>query len=434
MNVRNKGIFRGVLFAFLLAVMSFCNFIVSDSVEASAASKYIKPEEFIKVLVEELELPVDSISSYIDAAIQAGILKEDDEFSSNLTRAEAAVLLNRADEYLYGDTLDAELVTLALEKRISDIKSIDENKRLDVVKCYLKGFIKGYSNGKYSTDREFRGNSKISRTGALDTVKMLKNKSLRAKISPDGQLIRTTKLPKYADKYPYILASFPNEYYDWKFLFEDATREKYDYDLGKFVEVPLKHYEDYAYPTEMDKTTNIKNFSEIRDQNIDIWVEKARVHLETIFNADYRTIDDEWVETLLKTDYQYGYSIVSDKQRERIEDYVKRMKENKTIVESDVIALDKSTLYFYNGRYYLRAYVKYRIQSSKMIYENNVPYQNNDLIYTRDLLWFKNFNTGEWRECCFDIALTSYADRDKGNLGVLSVLIREPFYTERKIK
>lgn len=430
--MRNKG--KSMVKLFLIAIV-ICIMGISkmEPAETSAASKYIKPEEFIKSLVKELKLPVDNDNSYVDAAIKAGIVKEDDKFSSYLTRAEAAVLLNRADEYLYGDTLDPELVTLALEKRISDIKSIDENMRLDVVKCYLKGFIKGYSNGKYSTDREFRGNSKISRTGALDTVKMLKNKSLRAKISPDGQLIRTTKLPKYADKYPYILASFPNEYYDWKFRFEDATREKYDYDLGKFVEVPLKRYEDYAYPTEMDKTTNIKNFSEIRDQNIDIWVEKARVHLETIFNADYRTIDDEWVETLLKTDYQYGYSVVSNKKRENIESYVKRMKENKTIVESDIIALDKSSLYFYNGDYYFRVYVKYRIKSSKMVYEN-VPYQNNNLIYTRDLLWFKNFNTGEWRECCFDIALTAYEDRDKGNLGVLYALLREPFYIERKIK
>lgn len=424
---------KGVLFVVLLALIGFCNFIIMEPAETTAASKYIKPEEFIKSLVEELELPVDNNNSYIDAAIKVGIVKEDDNFSSYLTRADVAVLLNRADEYLYGDTLDPELVTLALEKRISDINNIDEHKRLDVVKCYLKGFIKGYSNGAYSTDREFRGNNKITRTGALDTLKMLKNKSLRAKISPDGQLIRTTKLPKYADKYPYILASFPNEYYDWMFLFEDGTRKEYDKKLGEYVEVPFVRYVDYAYPVDMDKTTNIKNFPEIRDQYLDTWFEKAKVHLETIFNADYRTIDDEWVETLLKTDYQYGYNIISDKQRDRIEDYVNRMKENKTIVESDVIALDKSSLYFYNGRYYFRAYVKYRINSSKMKIEN-IPYEKNNLIYTRDYLWLKNVKIGEWRECCFEIALTSYADRDKGNLGVLYAFLMEPLYTERKIK
>ena len=421
-----------LLTGIILAAICLFYLIFTEPTESSAATKYIGMEEFVGYIVKELNIPVDN-GSYLDAAIKVGIVKEDDNFSSNLTRAEVAVLLNRADEYLYGDTLDQELVNLALEKRISDINSIDKNKRIDVVKCYLKGFIKGYSNGDYSTDREFRGNKKITRKGALDTIKMLKDKSLRAKTSPDGQLIRTTKLPKYASKYPYILASYPNEYYDWKFQFECMTRQTYDKDLQKFVDVPYIHYEDYAFPFEMDKTTHIENFPEIRDQHIDTWFEKAKVHLETIFNADYRTIDDEWVETLLKTDYQYGYSILKDKQRERIEDYVKRMKDNKTIVESDVIALDKSTLYLSDGHYILRAYVKYRVLSSDMVYEN-IPYQNNNLIYTRDFLCFDNYKMGEWRESCFDIALTSYADRDKGNLGVVYAMLIEPFYTERKIK
>jgi hypothetical protein len=40
------------------------------------------------------------------------------------------------------------------------------------------------------------------------------------------------------------------------------------------------------------------------------------------------------------------------------------MKKNKTIVESSKVAVDGSSLYYYNGRYILRVYVKYRIKSS----------------------------------------------------------------------
>ncbi|HHU71663.1 MAG TPA: hypothetical protein GXZ21_06455, partial [Clostridiales bacterium] len=272
---------KGSLIVTILAVISL--FTLTKSVETSAATKYIKPEEFIESIVKELNIPVDN-DSYVDAAINVGIVKEDDNFSSDLTRADVAVLLNRADEYLYGDTLDQDLVTLALEKRISDINSIDKDKRVDVVKCYLKGFIKGYSNGDYSTDREFRGDKKISRKGALDTIKMLKDKSLRAKISPDGQLIRTTNLPKNADLFPYILASYPNKYYEWELKYQTIARLNKDKKLTNLV--------DFAPPKDVGNIRDYEDFSLIKNEHINEWVDKAKKHLELVFNVDYRTIGD----------------------------------------------------------------------------------------------------------------------------------------------
>ncbi|NLK27892.1 MAG: hypothetical protein GX306_06070, partial [Clostridiales bacterium] len=158
--------------------------------EQKTVNVYITIEEFAELIAKKIGL--ETISDLENA----GIIKEGDfsNYTKNITRTDAAVLLNRADEYLYGDKLDPNLVELALEKRISDIEKIKKSKQIDVVKCYLKGFIKGYSNGKFSTDREFRGSSRMTREGALSCIKMLKDKSLRAKISPDGQLIRTTNL------------------------------------------------------------------------------------------------------------------------------------------------------------------------------------------------------------------------------------------------
>jgi len=422
---------KGVLVVILLAIISFGSFIATEPWYVSAASKYIKPNEFIKALVEELDLSVDS--NHVDAAIKAGIVKDGEEFSSYLTRTEAAALLNRADEYLYGDTLDPKLVELTLEKRISDIRSIEEDKRPDVIKCYLKGFIKGYSNGKYSADRKFKGNIKMSYDGALKCIAMLKDRSLRAKISPDGQLIRTTNLPKNADKYPYILASYPNEYYDgWTFLFEGVTASTYDTETNQWKVRKLEHFKEWAYPFEIDKSTDIPNFAELKDKMLDVWVDKARTHLKTIFNADYRTIDEKWVETVLKTDYTYGYGKMEENTKKWIEKYVDRMKKNKTVIESDQIAIDGSSLYYYYGSYYLRTYVRYRVLSSEAVYENKTPYDTNDILYSSGHpICFNDFELGQWKECCFDICLGNY---EAGNLGVMYVVFLEPFYTGRKGK
>ncbi|HKL80815.1 MAG TPA: S-layer homology domain-containing protein [Mobilitalea sp.] len=79
---------------------------VAPTQEAVAASKYIKVEEFIKYLVEEMQYPIykDTEDRYIDAAIQAGILKEGDfkDYSAYLIRTDCVVLANRAEKRMYG--------------------------------------------------------------------------------------------------------------------------------------------------------------------------------------------------------------------------------------------------------------------------------------------------------------------------------------------
>ena len=129
-----------------------------------------------------------------------------------------------------------------LEKRISDIKEIPKNKREAVAAIVAKGIIKGYSNGMYIQNREFRGNNKITVKGAKDVIVKVIYPEKRALVSPDGQLIRTTNLPKNAKDYPYILECFPNEFYEIKYTFMFLT----DYKNGTIEK------EDYAYPKEVD--------------------------------------------------------------------------------------------------------------------------------------------------------------------------------------
>lgn len=51
----------------------------------------------------------------------------------------------------------------------------------------------------------------------------LKNKGKRFKLSYDGQVLRIINLPKNYKDYPYILASFPNSYYEKE---TSATKQK----------------------------------------------------------------------------------------------------------------------------------------------------------------------------------------------------------------
>lgn len=395
----------------LTAVITFLQVLTPCDRTAIAATTYITVEAFAEALAKEIRLDETSgnaSNGYINALIEKGMIKEGEftAYTQNLTRTDTAVLINRADEYLYGDKLDEDLVELALEKRISDINSIPTIKRNDVVKCYLKGYIKGYSNGEYSTDRQFRGSKKISKTGALECIKMLKNKDIRAKISPDGQLIRTTKLPVYAKYYPYILASFPNEYYDWKFEYEWYTWTQ----NGKPIE--LKNLVDYAAPVDVDKITFFGDFSKIKEERMDIWINDAKTFLHNLLNVDYREIDDEWIDMMIETNEAYLYN--EEMMREYMEEYLKEMKENKTIVECNSIDIDGSSLYYTDTSLFLRVHVKYRVVSSKAPLNVDVDtlienWSHNKILFSQSMVNIRGRKLGEWMDGYYEIKLARYA-------------------------
>ncbi len=374
----------------LILIICFTSFNTLKPSQASAATTYIKLNDYIKAIITELKIPVDTgiKDPYIDAALKGGLLKEG-EFSiytGYLTRADAAVLLNRADEIIYGNTSTPDQVYYVMEKkRISDIGKINKGKQLDVAKAFLKGYIKGFSNGTYSQSRSFKGSNKFPKADALNCIKMIKNKSLRAKISPDGQLIRTTNLPKNAKDYDYILASFPNKFYERQFEFMIND---------KWKDPTYKPY--FAFPVDM-KYTMFKTWNDEWSFKIEMnkylydWQEKAETYLNYLFNVDYRTVDDKWVEGLASC---YAKSNLDEAERIR-NYYLIHMKENKVIVKSTIITVDPSTLYYDNG-YCMRAYVKYRITANDI----NVK-QNRLLRSSYPLLEF--LKSGVWREGIFDI-------------------------------
>lgn len=338
----------------LVMVIMMTSIMMPDQHVAAATSSNIKIFNFIKILVPAAGLNVDTTQKdpYLTAAMAAGIVKEGDftDTKAYLTRTDAAVLLNRADEYLHGDTVDSKLLSTVLSKRISDINVVPEAKREAVAKVYIKGFIVGKSNGLYTQNRSFSGSDHLATGDAKKIVAMLNNTKNRASISPDGQVIRTTNLPKNAKDYPYILAAFPNSFYEMKFMYQ---RVKYYFKPQELI--------DYASPARFkDISFHGKDMQSVLDKYEDDWIMKVENNLKYRLNVDYRTVNDTWVNNLRNTYTIYGDPIQDKHITDVIKNYIKVVKTNKITIQSKVISVEPSTLYK-RGTYYIRAYVKFKV-------------------------------------------------------------------------
>jgi len=403
---KNKGL------CLLLIIVILVTSITIPTKTVSATSKNIKVDAFIKLLVNALDLEVDKKGDkpYIDAAIQNGIVKENDfsSYTGYITRTDVAVLLNRADEYLHGDTVDAKLLKIVLEKRISDIKKIAKSKRESVAKIVSKGIIKGYSNGQYIQNREFRGSEFITTSGAKNVINLIINPKYRAKISLDGQLIRTTNLPKNADKFEYILECFPNSFYE----------NKFDYQLSKYYYKPVE-LKDYASPVRM-KDTKTKDIIETYKKD---WVAKVESNLQTRLNVDYRTIDKDntWLNNLRSTYFVYK-DVESNKDKtDDIKAYIKKVKQNKIIIKSQIISVEPSTMYDSLG-FYVRVYVKFKVTSE------NASIKQKDLIYG-DFINLYNLKKDTWFEGVYDIGIgTINGSSDGSDYAVMNDSLNDYFF------
>lgn len=388
----------GFLLIFVVLVTSIPNY---SSYVASAATstnskqtesiEYIKVKDFIKQLVKmlKLDIPVGKMP-YVLAAYDVGILLDGDvsSFDANITRQEAALLLNRADEYLHGDTLQESYVKLILDKRISDIKKVGKKYREAVAKVYGKGIIKGYTNGYGVQSRQFRGKEYLTKTNASTYISKVKSPNKRAKLSPDAQLIRTTNLPKNADKFEYILECFPNKFYEKRFM--------YQYIISSTA--PIVQGEDYEFPVNMRKQRLLNSHTsydmgEQMDLYLYDWADYVERFVNLTFNVSYKTIGDKWVNDVKDviaptstTDYY-------------IERYVRRMKENHVTVKTRKIAVEPSTLYYSDWKF-IRVYIEYMVTADKA---------SDDI---RDYFFCQGGNIrklklGEWKTSYLDVQISN---------------------------
>lgn len=401
-----KNLMKRVVLLILVMVLA----IPSSTVMAvNASSKNITTGEYIELLMKAMKVTINEMENqtYITAAVSTGVLKTVDEFKveKEMTRTECAVLTNRADIYVNGVTADTKIFDeIKDHKRISDLSKISKEYRDDVVQVFGKGIIIGYTNGKYTQNRAFKGSNKITYNGAKAVIKKITNKKLRSVMSPDGQLTRTTKLPCNAKEYEYILESFPNKFYEMMFLYEWGMSNK-----------KLEIYQNYCTPAKIRNKPFVisgykgtaKETQEMLDKYLDMWIEKIETNLRCRFNVDYRTIGQKWYKEIRSSYCDYSYEKYNERLKDELNTYIKEVKKNKVIIKTDLISVEPSTLY-YNSRYYIRCYVKFNVTSATNM-KDTLVFGHGENVF------FKNLKKTKWHEGYYDISVgvingTSYGD------------------------
>ena len=416
---------RNILMVTLLAILTFtgCSgdrvasaIIPSASAEAKEAKEPMgtptnagctvgKAEKYV---ANQLNLTVNGsgYEAYHDALVAAQILlpTELTDTEKSINKGELALLASCIMTYK-GEKEDTDLSEIIIsKKRISDLSKIDEPYKHCVVQVFGKGVMVGNSNGTYSQDRKFNASETVT-AGAMKSaiLKALGEKD-RSVMSPDGQLTRTTKLPKNYKKYEYILASFPNKFYEQRF--------SYQYHIYYFKPENLK---DYAAPVDIKNRSKKYNSTVINDDNIERWSNTIEQNLNYRFNFNYKTADNEWINSLRNTYYVFRYDDrLNETATNYIKDYVKVAKKNHVDVESSKIVVEPSTLYCDGGDYIFRCYVKFRLNSADEIpaYDSGEQWR---ILYAENGTFLKNLKVGQWMERYFDIAVSTSAYNDDGS-------------------
>ncbi len=409
--------------------------------EVKAASKYMTAKEFIILLEDEMMLPVEkgNFDSYIEMALFTKIIDKSTfrNYNKNITVAQAATMMAKADEYLFGKKISDEDAKFIIENRISDIKKVKKANRVWVAKAYGLGYLSGKSNGTWSTDRKLSLKYKVKAVNAKAMIKRLANKDERFVLSPDYQMTRTTNLPYMHEWYPYILASYPNKYYDVRFTFMSD-----DYYLTHYSAntAPAKYGQQGYYRFEMGSPSGYDEITleKFRDDAIE--------YVYQALNTNYKKMnkDKEWQR------------VISAGMNDRNFETFKRIaKLNKSIVVCDKVAADLSSVHYnegYKGTT-IRVYAHFKVVSDKGYKDEEASIS--ELVPTDvSCSLFRECNrknmekwgfyydfkgTGEWREAVFDVTFKNTLIKDEnGRLCapeslVENVFLSEDSYVNRKI-
>ncbi len=414
---------RNILMVALLVILTFtgCSsdkmasaFISSTSVQAKEAEDPMGTSTIggctvgtaEKYVAKQLNLTVNGsgYEAYHDALVAAQILlpTELTDTSISITKAELALLAARTMAYK-GEEENTDLSeTIVSDKRISDLAKMEEPYKSSAVWVFGEGVMVGSSNGKYSQSRKFKPTDTVT-AGAMKSVvlRALGTKD-RKTMSPDGQLTRTTNLPKNYKKYSYILASFPNKFYDQRFQYQYSV---YRYEPKSLV--------DYVNPVDVEKYKKKYNLTVPSEEVVDLWAEKIKQNLTYRLNFNYKEFDNDWSNGLRNTYYK-SYTDYDKYITQDIEDYVKAATENKVIIKSDKIVVEPSTLYSDGSYWYFRCYLRFKITSATRIYKRSTGKQS-DIIYANDSIALDDFTKGVWLDGYFDIAVGTSTVNDDGS-------------------
>ncbi len=303
------------------------------------------------------------------------------DIKRNINRTEAAVILAKADELIYGKEycpkdgrrITEEDIRLTEEERITDLKKIKSaSNRRWFIKAYLYGFMSGKSDGVYTHTRTLNPKAYPSRKTLTAMADRLINIEDRIAMSADWQVCRTEKMPKTAGYYKYIIDSFPNDYYDTSF--NGVGRVGKDFFSEGYAGCTLKERTaktnfNFVFPGEIEEFNALPYPSDYfgyegleflpKNRNNEIPAGLVRASEEFYryaLNVDYRTVadDKEWRSVMKK--------YMTD---DAIDEYISHCRDNKTIIECDRVAADLSSVYWYDGMYNCKVYAHMRIISDE---------------------------------------------------------------------
>ena len=331
--------------------------------------------------------------------------------AKKISYADAAVLAERADVLKNGskvsDSLKTKKSNITKYKRISDLSKIPKVKRAEVISCFAKGIFTGKSNGTYSQSDSMSTKLYLNKSQARTIRNRIRDKKERKKITTDGQVIRTTNLPKNAKKFPYILESIPNSFYDSYFNWEG--RVQYFGDKTK-----LRYPKDVTDGTHLLWGENVPA-KEIIDKYRYEWAEKVKKNIKTRLNFNYKTVTNKWINDLQSTYFVYGDSY--DKYTTNyIKDYIAKAKKNHVIIKCDKVVVEPSSLYYGTDGYTYRCYAKFTITADSKAFTRSAQ-ENNELIYSEYPVaqWLEGAKNGKTFNLVFDITMGTGAMNDNGS-------------------
>lgn len=330
---RHLSVFKKRFCSAILSAVMLATFVLAALPQNASAASTGKSAISVADFADKIKNAVD-----VDVLTDSGIKNT----KANTTVQVAAYLLEKADYAINGGvySYDYDLFIHVRDyNRISDLKKAKKAYRQSLMMCYTKGIMIGKSNGKYSQDRKFSPTKKITKDDADKMVKRLADTSKRFKLTYDGQLTRKVNLPKNYKEYPYILASFPNSFYEKKMWY-------------------TKQRNNSGWHAETPKKTAKNEDSEVLDMICDT----VRKNLELRLNVNYKnTFTSKWKSELADT-YRNPSDMTSD-----INKYVKAAKARKVIVESSKIVVDPSMVWRDGGTaYYVKVYVQFKVKSGNV--------------------------------------------------------------------
>lgn len=369
----------------LLAVTVVCGNVPTKSyqVKAASSSSTITVGKFITLLTKA------------SGAKKSDLVKvgEFTKTSAKITYEDAAVLADRADIFKNGEKYSVSLYdNIVSKKRISDISKSTKSKRKAIYRSFTKGIMVGKSNGSYSQNRKFEPKSYLTIGDANTIAERIKSKTKRIKLSYDGQVIRTTNLPKNYKSFPYILASFPNSFYEHKFMYQLIDKD----DLKNMVVG-----ENYASPVKLTKVNRADyNIGEsLKTKDGDKVIKNLMTNLKYRFNYNYKTTKkNDWITAMASTynDKEYAARIAKK--------YTQYADDRKVVVQSSQIVIEPSATYYYAGTVIFRGHARIKVTAGKF-----EQWQGNDQNYMimGYSTYFKGLKNAKWYDFNFEIMVCS---------------------------